>query len=282
MTFARIKGWIPLHLRVFLRSALRLVRHDLSAAFGRGAGVLLLLWPTRGGWRVRDPVENLSIPAFRRWELYRNGIRARCTSLARLYGIDDLAKLEPGDVVVDVGANVGELSRAALALGASVVAVEADPEIYRLLRRNLAGRPDCRCVHAAAWCRDEEMTLYHSRQGADSSLIEPSTYTDTGTVSARRLDSLLPELGIDRVKFLKCDAEGAEPEVLAGAEDTLSRTEWVAFDCGPERRGLSTYAECAEFLSRRGFEVMATAGGRRAILIARRSPGSTIGATPTR
>lgn len=50
--------------------------------------------------------------------------------------------VEPGDIVLDLGAHIGATSLMALAKGAAhVVAVEADPSNVPLLRRNLHRRP---------------------------------------------------------------------------------------------------------------------------------------------
>lgn len=49
-------------------------------------------------------------------------------------------RLKPGDVFVDVGANIGYFSLLASKLvgpGGRVVAIEASPEVFDLLRRNL-------------------------------------------------------------------------------------------------------------------------------------------------
>ena len=45
----------------------------------------------------------------------------------------------------------------------------------------------------------------------------------------------LDDFKIKQIKLLKIDAEGYEPEVLSGSIATLSQTEYVAVDFGPER-----------------------------------------------
>ena len=57
--------------------------------------------------------------------------------------------LEAGDLVFDIGAHVGNRTRAFAALGCRVVAVEPQPHVAALLR-TLAGRiPDVTVVEAA-------------------------------------------------------------------------------------------------------------------------------------
>ena len=42
--------------------------------------------------------------------------------------------------------------------------------------------------------------------------------------------------------------EGAEPEMLIGAKQTLKITKYISLDCGPERDGKTTYKECSKIL----------------------------------
>jgi ABC-type phosphate transport system ATPase subunit len=71
-------------------------------------------------------------------------------------------------------------------------------------------------------------------------------------VEAIRLDILMHKLGIDRIDFLKIDAEGAEPEVLDGVD--LSKVKKVAVDCAPERFGKSTVSKVVQILRTAGYE----------------------------
>src|SRR5262245_6321362 len=61
----------------------------------------------------------------------------RITALRRHYG----ALIEPGDLVFDVGAHVGNHSRALAGLGARVVAIEPQAEFARWLRCLFRGDP---------------------------------------------------------------------------------------------------------------------------------------------
>ena len=71
--------------------------------------------------------------------------------------------------------------------------------------------------------------------------------------------------------MIKCDAEGAEPEVLAGAVATLRKTRYVAIDCGPERGliGDRTNNEVKEILLSLDFEILEEFYGPREILVAK-------------
>ena len=120
-----------------------------------------------------------------------------------------------------------------------------------------------RMVGPAGVLRNIELTWENMRLGAiqgvvtdaDSSTIEPYDGAPSLTVACTTLDTFAQGHGIDTVHLLKCDAEGAEPEVLAGATELLARTTWVAIDCGAERHGATTVDPVRSTLEAHGFDV---------------------------
>lgn len=170
------------------------------------------------------------------------------------YQLEVFVEAESGDVVVDIGAFVGEFALSVSNTVNHVIAFEADPSTYRCLERNTSSINNIDIYNYAL--SDENKTLdFHS--GADpseSSLID----VDEGlskriTVEARELRNVLPELGIDSVDYLKLDAEGAEPEVLRGCEGIEIKK--LAVDVYPERHGESTLPAVQSILENRGYEI---------------------------
>lgn len=204
----------------------------------------------------------------RRIRLYGKGYEARLARVATRYGAGVHFQLAPGQTVVDVGANVGEFTLYAANAGASVFSIEPDRRNGLALARNIADFPKVRHVAVACAEADGEATFYAYPEGADSSLIEPETWSDKYTVPTRRLDALLADNGITRVDLMKCDAEGAEPEVLRGASGILPLVKVLVVDVSPERNGVSTAAACEEILLASGARVEYFHKGR--ILVAKR------------
>jgi FkbM family methyltransferase len=138
------------------------------------------------------------------------------------------ACLQPGDVAVDVGANVG-LFTVPLALavgpGGRVLAVEPLPENVERLETNLHrnGLGNVTVVSAAAGSQDGAVQLQVAADSAFSSVAAVTKYRVVGAlrVPCRRLDSLWDELGRPRVALVKIDVEGAELSVLDGAQEML-------------------------------------------------------------
>lgn len=133
-----------------------------------------------------------------------------------------------GGVVVDVGANVGTHTLAfASFVGETgkVIAIEPQPDVHALLRRNVVNNgldEIVRSIPAGA------------ASGTDVALVPRLVETDgcnLGTVRLSAFDPAQPlsddllqvevvtldGLGLDRLDFLKIDAEGAEADALRGA-----------------------------------------------------------------
>ncbi len=166
--------------------------------------------------------------------------------------------LASGATAIDVGANVGVYTiTAALRVGASgrVIAIEADeeylPRLQAGLKRN--GLENTELIAAAAGDADGEIELIIAADGAFSSVKPLVAYAGTGAtrrVQQRQLDSIWDEAGQPAVAFVKIDVEGAEVDVIAGAERLLR-------ECRPalvvEVRPEETEAEVRRLLETLGY-----------------------------
>lgn len=211
-----------------------------------------------GYFIARIPGRDIAIPSAKRWRNYKRGWDRRLKTLCRDFGIGKHVHVQPNDVVIDVGANIGEFSSAMAKMGARVHAVEGDPFVFKCLEHNLGKDANVTLHQNALWKEDTVLTFYSEPTDANSSFFQPTGSTPARPieVQACRLDTLAENFGIGQVAFLKCDAEGAEPEVIEGARSLLLRTNAVAFDTGPERMGSDTSEECSRLLAGLGFQVI--------------------------
>lgn len=168
----------------------------------------------------------------------------------------DVVEPESGDTVVDVGAYVGAFSLSASAnTGANdVVAFEPTPRTFEALERNVA-ETNVTPYNYCIFTENKSVELSIGSDPTDNSLIDIDDEKEVGTetIPGVRLDEFLHERGIEVIDYLKIDAEGAEPEVLASA--TNIDIQKVAVDCGPERYGESTTEEVRTLLEDWEFDV---------------------------
>jgi len=146
--------------------------------------------------------------------------------------IFQLFRPKQGDNFVDVGAHIGRYSIvAAKRLGnlGRVIAIEAHPETFELLKKNMAlnGLHNVTAINLVASSQKGKVKLY--LDGHDSGFTVYTTIMINRTktekfleVEANTLDNILNENKVQRVNYVKIDVEGAELDVLKGAVNTLS------------------------------------------------------------
>lgn len=126
--------------------------------------------------------------------------------------------LRPGDLFVDVGANVGVYSLWAADLGAEVYSVEPSPEALEKLHDNvLLNDFPISIMDCALSDRPGKMLLSTGQGTVNHLLLDPDD--DGDHVAVDTLDNVLGE---QRAAGVKIDVEGAERLVLEGARQALS------------------------------------------------------------
>jgi FkbM family methyltransferase len=126
------------------------------------------------------------------------------------------------DTVLDVGANIGNISQALEHSGFDVIAFEPQPAIYDCLTKNIKGKT----YNSAVGSFNGEITMPkvdYSRKGNFGGI---SVGGNIGiTVPMLTLDSLdLPKIGL-----IKIDVEGHEEEVLKGARNLILRDKPILY-----------------------------------------------------
>jgi FkbM family methyltransferase len=147
-----------------------------------------------------------------------------------------------GSIVVDIGANIGAHTlRLATCVGAAgrVIAVEPTQYAFERLREHVLLNPSLasRIVLLQAMLMGSEHAPLAEKIESSWPLDTPSDahpgHAGVGKVTTgaavRTLDSVVSDLDLKSVDFLKLDVDGYEVEVLRGARDTLRRFAPVIF-----------------------------------------------------
>lgn len=235
-----------------LAQRLKLARQRLLAAFGVGGEVDVRLDEAPDGLFVLVEGRRIAVPSPLRWKLYRKGWEARLDRLAREYGVGRFARLGAESVVLDIGANAGEFAHVCARYGARVFCFEPDPTVFACLQKNIAGLANVEAIGDVIWKEDGEIDFALAPERADSSVFADGPKVKKRAVT---IESFVRERRLSRIDLLKCDAEGAEPEVLEGVGAAFPLIRVVALDTGAERQGARTNVECAAILRANGFTV---------------------------
>ena len=137
--------------------------------------------------------------------------------------------LSPGGVFVDVGANIGGYTIRLASKARRVYSFEPHPRNFRLLKYNLKLNNLYSKVYAYRYAVSQKkgkvlLTLseFHGRH----SIVElRSRYIEVPSIT---LDDIL--YSEDNIDVIKIDVEGAEPLVLLGAKNTLTKTKYVIIE----------------------------------------------------
>jgi FkbM family methyltransferase len=183
--------------------------------------------------------------------------------------------VDAGDTVFDVGAHVGDRTRAFAGLGARVVALEPHPDLADRLRRRFGPNAGVEVVETALGAEPGRATLHVSSatptvSTLDAGWIQRVRERNPGFADVRwdrpvdvpvtTLDALIERYG--EPAFVKIDVEGHEAAVLAGLARPL-RALSVEFVAG----ALDGADACIRRLDELGtYAFNAVAGERRRFL----------------
>ena len=208
---------------------------------------------------VQDGAKKHYFGVMRRgFSLYRYGLDNRGAFLANSYCLYHI-NFDQHDVVIDCGANYGDLF---LYLKnyidvSNYISIEPGATEHKCLKKNA---PESLNLKKGLGDKIETKTFYLNERHADSSLIEPSSYSHKVDVEVTTLDALVDEYNLDKIKLLKVEAEGFEPEIIEGSKMSLKKVEYIALDGGYERgtEGRETFSAICNVLLQNNFKLVET------------------------
>jgi FkbM family methyltransferase len=138
-------------------------------------------------------------------------------------------RINEGDIVVDLGGNMGIFNRWAYHQGASkVISFEPDRRYFKLLSLN--ADPRSILFNAAAAHEMGELNLYESNHLGGSNVFGIEGQ-EGYSVRTYTLNYLFESGLIDHIDFLKVDIEGAEHAAFAGiSDDNLQKVKTIAME----------------------------------------------------
>lgn len=139
-----------------------------------------------------------------------------------------VSRIKPGDVVADIGANLGYYTLLMAELvgpEGHVHAFEPNPAINELLRLtiNLNGFGSRVTVHDGALVAPDgpkEVSFFIPTNDAKNAAIVPEGFSSPKGEVIKVATHTLDELRLPKLDFMKIDVEGAELGILAGSRET--------------------------------------------------------------
>jgi len=170
---------------------------------------------------------------------------------------------QPGDIVIDVGAGIGqEIVVFSKLVGPQgrVIAIEAHPRTCEALRRTVekSQLSNVTVINVAVADAEGELKISDRTNHIANSVMAVS---EGISVRAATLDDLMMELRINHIDYLKMNIEGAEKLAIRGMTRTINSIRHVAIAChdfladegGPE--DTRTMSIVRPFLEENGFRI---------------------------
>ncbi len=240
-----------------------------GAAVALGRSPVFELVPGGAKLRVPPDLRYTSVTAF----LLRDTVEPELRYIQKF--------VRPGDVFVDVGANIGLFTLKMAPIAGRVVAVEPGDAAGTQLAANVAlnGFRNVAIVRKALSDAPGRAVLFHNPLGDDPqafSLLSDGSDAGSETVELTTLDLLVADEGLARVDCIKIDVEGAEGQVLAGARQTLERdrpTVIFEMNCPTLMKAGGDAAAAWNLLEGEGYAFFHLEGDGRLTPLARRPTG---------
>lgn len=162
----------------------------------------------------------------------------------------------PGDVIIEVGANIGShtvgLAKIVGAQG-RVMAIEAQPVIFQNLCGNISinSLTNLDCLNIAASNRSGSTIIpfYDYSIKGNYGGISVGDSEVGSQVDMKKLDDVFP---YNRLKLLKIDVEGMEKEVLEGAREIIERFKPILY---VENDRVDNSKELIEYIFQLGYDL---------------------------
>ena len=141
--------------------------------------------------------------------------------------------LSDGDLILDLGANVGYSSAYFLSRypKSPVIAVEPDPSNFAILQRNLAPYgPRATVIQAAVWSHVTKVSIRAEQYRGGGAWTRQVEERKSGDIAGIDISSLLALSQRSKIGLLKMDVEGAEVVVFGGKCVWLNQVDRIAIE----------------------------------------------------
>ena len=239
---------------------MREVFHTLIDGFSTPRNLKELEWKVRddvfGSWRRRE-IDEAIVQYYEIYDCHSSFYKDDCIYQAKNCFI------KPGDVVLDLGANIGIFTNFAADKEASkIYSFEPIQQNFQMLMMNRPGQ--CEAHRLAISDRDnksikisyeEEVNGGSTCEFVDDYDKQYNKSSVSQTIMTMTLDTLIDNKIIESPDFIKMDIEGAEYQAFRGISDkNLEKTRCIAMEMHEGKIGKPKSQEIYNRLKRLGFQ----------------------------
>ena len=180
------------------------------------------------------------------------------------------------DVIIDVGANIGQYGSEMRNIGykGRIISFEPTSEAFEKLKKTSKNDSLWEIHHSSLGERDGKTSINISKNSVSSSLLDSlpeltesapdASFVKKEEIDIKKLDSLFDSLNVkNKNVYLKIDTQGYESLVLEGAKESLKNILGIQLEMAliPSYDGAITFQEMTTKLNGFGFHLMTVESG---------------------
>ena len=180
------------------------------------------------------------------------------------------------DVVLDVGANIGQFGSELRNIGymGKIISFEPTSDAFEKLKKNAKGDNLWQIHNYSLGEFDGDTTINISRNSVSSSILKnlpqltesapDAIYVGTENIIVKKLDTIFDELQLDGKNiFLKIDTQGYEDMVITGANESLEKIVGLQVEMAltPTYENSVSFHDLSQKLINKGFKILSIESG---------------------
>ena len=188
-----------------------------------------------------------------RIRFYERGLDHRSQTLKEEYLLNNI-EFKDDDIIIDIGANNGDFYFC-FDKKIKYHGYEPSPIVFSNLQYNVKNQ---NLYNLGLSNSDNKIVEFYLKdESGDSSILPLNDYTNKINIKTTTLDNEIDKIK-KKIKLIKLEAEGFEPEILQGLKKNLNYVEYITIDCGFERgiKQESTLVECCNYLMNNNFKII--------------------------
>ena len=170
-------------------------------------------------------------------------------------------KIKSDDIVLDIGAHIGEETvpwSTLVGEKGKIIAIEPNPVIFKILKEKTKNLKNVQCLEEGLFNQIGEHDFIVRSTSTSCGFVDMKTPRETRQILKKikieTLDFLVDRLQLTTIDFLKADIEGAEIELLEGGKKACNMVKNICIAAEHTRNDELTVNDVVELLSKYNFK----------------------------